>query len=282
MKRAAVVVLGVIAIVCLLAQYRVRSEGLGSKLHAQVVNGFETRGYWPWFVSLEISRPDGIHICGGVLIRTDVVLTAAHCVQDAKSISCYVGNDNVSPKPKGTRAVYWEQHPGYKTNKENADFALVFLGDIPTKNYPIQLAAYYPPKGTPLTTMGYGLTGTPFDGVPSMTLQAFFTNQWTVTGDNTISLNRNKVSAGSGDSGGPCIYFEGKTKDYKSARLLGISSQVWQYTYDRKATYETKHGSVLYQKKWILSRLAACRIVVYPGHGGRGYQVPARRVTRCD
>ena len=281
MKRAAVVVLAVLAIVCLLAQYRVRSEGLGSKLHAQVVGGFETKGYWPWFVSLEIPKHDGIHVCGGVLIRTDVVLTAAHCVQDAKSISCYVGNDNVSPKSKGIRAVYWEQHPGAIGKEGNADFALVFLGTS-TEKPPIQLAAYYPPKGTPLTNMGYGLTGTPFDGVPSKTLQAFWTNQWTVTGDNIISTTRNKVSAGSGDSGGPCIYFEGNTKDYKSARLLGISSSVWQYTYNHKATYQTIYASVLYQKKWILSRLAACRIVVYPGGGGRGYQFPARRVTRCD
>ena len=266
MKRAAVVVLGVIAIVCLLAQYRVRSEGLGAKLSSLVVGGFETRGYWPWFVSLEISRPDGIHVCGGVLIRKDVVLTAAHCIQQVKSIICRIGNDNVSSN-EFVRANSWEVHPNYipfnntTQTRVTDDIALVFLGQEINKT-PIRMSNYYPTKTvrgdtirSPIYTLGYGRTGFGNTYPLSDTLQTFLTNQWVIKTDGKgayIATTLNKAHAGSGDSGGPCIFFEGNTTDYKSARLVGIVSG----GNVSAGKGETKFAAVPYHYKWIMGRLA--------------------------
>ena len=45
---------------------------------ARVVNGQDASPHsWPWQVSLRVG---GRHICGGSLIRTDWIVTAAHCV----------------------------------------------------------------------------------------------------------------------------------------------------------------------------------------------------------
>jgi len=63
---------------------------------ARVVNGVDASPHsWPWQISLRVS---GRHICGGSLIRSDWVVTAAHCVDRNPSPSGYtvvVGTLNV-------------------------------------------------------------------------------------------------------------------------------------------------------------------------------------------
>ena len=64
---------------------------------ARVVNGVDASPHsWPWQISLRVR---GRHICGGSLIRSDWVVTAAHCVDRNPSPSGYtvvVGTVNVT------------------------------------------------------------------------------------------------------------------------------------------------------------------------------------------
>ena len=54
---------------------------------SRVVNGQDASPHsWPWQISL---RKRGGHICGGSLIRSDWIVTAAHCVDRDPSPSTY-------------------------------------------------------------------------------------------------------------------------------------------------------------------------------------------------
>lgn len=56
-------------------------------LFERVVNGNNADQHeWPWQISL---RFNGRHICGGSLIKTNMVLTAAHCVNRNKDPNGY-------------------------------------------------------------------------------------------------------------------------------------------------------------------------------------------------
>ena len=63
---------------------------------SRVVNGEDAApNSWPWQISLRVR---GRHICGGSLIRSNWVVTAAHCVDRNPSPSGYtvvVGTLNI-------------------------------------------------------------------------------------------------------------------------------------------------------------------------------------------
>ncbi|KAM3848189.1 transmembrane protease serine 12 [Vipera latastei] len=71
-----------------------------SIMGSRIVGGHDAEpGAWPWQVSLQIHYSDRAyrHICAGVLISNNSVLTAAHCIQDY-------------PKPDNWRAVVGLHH----------------------------------------------------------------------------------------------------------------------------------------------------------------------------
>ena len=59
------------------------SQDSGNK----IVGGVEAaEGAWPWQALLVITQSDGTYMCGGSLITSNWVVTAAHCVTDATNI----------------------------------------------------------------------------------------------------------------------------------------------------------------------------------------------------
>ncbi|NWS92266.1 ACRO protein, partial [Toxostoma redivivum] len=109
-------------------------------------------GAWPWIVSIQHPRePDLGHLCGGSLISTQWVLTAAHCfdkIEDIKMLSLVIGATELSLPDSGAIVRSVKQvvlHPYYNPEDMSYDIALMEM-DRPVKCSPyIQLACVAPP-----------------------------------------------------------------------------------------------------------------------------------------
>ncbi|CAG7819236.1 unnamed protein product, partial [Allacma fusca] len=87
---------------------------------------------YPWMVALLI---DGRHFCGGSIIDAQHVLTAAHCTDNAKTISMLFGSHNIrAPKASEPSRVIVNvtdddihQHPKYNPNTIANDISIIRL-----------------------------------------------------------------------------------------------------------------------------------------------------------
>uniref|UniRef100_A0AAZ3SJC1 Peptidase S1 domain-containing protein n=1 Tax=Oncorhynchus tshawytscha TaxID=74940 RepID=A0AAZ3SJC1_ONCTS len=80
-------------------------------LTTRVVNGVDAKPHsWPWQISLQYER-DGEwrHTCGGSLIATNWVMTAAHCINLNLSYRVFVGKHNLVETEEGSQAIIPEK-----------------------------------------------------------------------------------------------------------------------------------------------------------------------------
>lgn len=109
----------------------------------------------PYAVSIQ----DGIgHFCGGSLIASDMVLTAAHC--QGGSYNVVIGRHNLNSNSGDSIPMQLEiPHPKYNDMTTDADWMLVKLERPTTQNVPfirLNSNGNSPQVGQQVTVMGWG------------------------------------------------------------------------------------------------------------------------------
>ncbi|KAM4623392.1 chymotrypsin-like protease CTRL-1 [Polymixia lowei] len=194
-------------------------------LNTRIVGGEDAgAGVWPWQVSLHIG---GSHICGGTLISSQWILTAAHCMisPSLSAWTVFLGrltqqNSNPNEVRSGVSQIII--HPQFNDTFSNNDIALMRLsGPVTFTSFirPICLAgnASLVHTSTSCWTTGWGRTR---DGVALESPQTLQEVEIPVVGnrqcscqytpveggtitENMICAGRENRGACQGDSGGP-------------------------------------------------------------------------------
>ncbi|XP_012877635.1 PREDICTED: chymotrypsin-like elastase family member 2A [Dipodomys ordii] len=129
---------------------------------------------WPWQVSLQYSSGgQWYHTCGGSLVATNWVLTAAHCISNTNTYRVVLGRHRLSTEESGSLAIRVSKHILHENWNPNQvaqgnDIALLKLASHATLSNKIQLARL-PAAGTilpnnyPCYVTGWGrlITGGP-------------------------------------------------------------------------------------------------------------------------
>ncbi|KAM4587301.1 elastase-1-like [Odontesthes bonariensis] len=189
-----------------------------------VGGGMAEPNSWPWQVSLQyLSGSNYYHICGGSLIRSGWVMTAAHCVDSRKTWRVVLGEHDLNNN-YGTEQVIGVSHvyihPNWNSNNVayGYDVALLKLSSDATLNSYVQLASL-PPSGQILPhnnlcyVTGWGSTYTG-SGLSQLLKQAYLplvdhktcssSGWWGSTVKTTMVCGGGGAEAGcNGDSGGP-------------------------------------------------------------------------------
>ncbi|XP_066498731.1 transmembrane protease serine 9-like isoform X2 [Hoplias malabaricus] len=198
-------------------------------LNTKIVGGQNaTSGSWPWQVALQIST----NLCGGSLINSDWVLTAAHCFEsdNASLVTVFLGEQSLGIPTSNvvsrsvTRVII---HPDYNSTTKDNDIALLQLSSSVTFTSfirPVCLAAtgstFF--NGTLTWVTGWGDTDSGVSLPTPMTLQEV---QVPVIGNRKCNclygvgrITNNMLCAGllaggkdscQGDSGGPLVSKQG-------------------------------------------------------------------------
>ncbi|MFK0249560.1 S1 family peptidase [Amycolatopsis azurea] len=117
-----------------------------------IVGGSDATGDYPWMASLQLN---GQHQCGGSLISSNWVVTAAHCIQSGLELR--IGSKDHLEGGTLVSAADTITHPNYNQVSGSYDIALIKLSQS-VSNQTISIAQTSPVAGTNVTLYGWGQT----------------------------------------------------------------------------------------------------------------------------
>ncbi|XP_022057834.1 uncharacterized protein prss56 [Acanthochromis polyacanthus] len=196
-------------------------------------------GSWPWLVNLQL---DGGLMCGGVLVDSSWVVTAAHCFAGSRSESYWtavVGEFDITKTDPDEQVLKVNRiipHPKFNPKTFNNDIALVELTSpvvLSEHVTPVCLpSGMEPPTGSPCLVAGWGSLyedGPSADVVmeakvpllPQSTCKSALGKELVTNTMLCAGYLSGGIDSCQGDSGGPLIY-----QDRISGRfqLYGITS----------------------------------------------------------
>ena len=219
---------------------------------------------YPWLVAL-VRKGTIEPFCGGTLLSSRTVLTAAHCRTSPEEFQVHVGEHDVriADGEQKINVCSWESHPEYDENTFDNDFAIITLAKNVVFSNTVMPACLPAPStdydSVVATVTGWGLLSyngyspyTPYEvDLDTMNNTACTTNTRYSTGmitNNMICASRPGKSSCMGDSGGPLM-----TKERNSFSVIGVVS--WGPKVCARHDSPGVYARVTQQMPWIRERI---------------------------
>ncbi|KAK7071889.1 hypothetical protein SK128_021710 [Halocaridina rubra] len=197
---------------------------------SRIIGGVESVPHaWPHQAALFI---DGVSICGGTLISTEWILTAAHCMDQAVTVDVVLGAHNINeaePDQVVITSTQFVVHGNWDYNNLANDVALLKLSTPAELNEnivvaPLPPATYVVAEGTNVTAIGWGRTSDSTGGISYVLREVVVPVTSTETCNDAFSIvNDNQICTDGTGGKGTCFGDAGSPLNY-DGYIIGVTS----------------------------------------------------------
>ncbi|XDV38619.1 hypothetical protein PO909_007982 [Leuciscus waleckii] len=180
-----------------------------------IIGGKDVKKLQPWMVSIQ---KDQIHVCGGILIEKQWVLTAAYCEEKPiKSVTVLIGSLSLSKGSQRVGILSYEKPKTFNERTRQDDIMLIKLNKkVKAKPKKIPKKEKDVPSGTKCVVTGWGTTNLnvqePSDKLQMLEVTVVGRDQCNRFYESDLVITKDMMCAGNkqekrgtcwGDSGGP-------------------------------------------------------------------------------